>query len=159
MTKVINHISHGLGDHVTGHTHPGNIARDGAPKKVHEIAVHDGMRTKSKSGADALSGHHASALDSMSGATVPAARNMSAPGWGQGSVRTGNPLAHPPGSKNTRRAPVHPSMSKGADHDNALHELGQAVLRQAAARFVENKPAPAHAAGIETATAGKTLKN
>jgi hypothetical protein len=130
MTKIISHISHGLGDHATGHAQS-DLARDGAPKKVHAIAVHDGMRTKSKSGANALSGHHASALDSLSGATVPATRNMSAPGWGQGTVRTGNPLAHPPGSKNTKRAAIHPSMSKGAAHDDMLHELGQSILRNA----------------------------
>jgi hypothetical protein len=129
--KKINHISHGLGEHVVGHSVPGNLARDGAPKKVHAIAVHDGMRTKSQSGADALSGHHASALDSLSGATVPAGRVASVPGWGNGAVRSGNPLAHAPASKNVKRTPVHPSMSRGADHDNMLHELGQSVLREA----------------------------
>jgi len=129
MTKVINHISHGLGDHVTGHAHS-DMARDGAPKKVHAIAVHDGMKTKSQSGADALSGHHASALDSHSGATVPGAVK-SAPGWGNGAVRTGNPMAHAPASKNTRRTPVHPSMSRGADADDMMHQLGEAIMREA----------------------------
>ncbi len=129
MAKVINHISHGMGPARDGHD-GGNTARTSGPKKVHAVAVHDGMKTKIQSGADALSGHHASAIDSLSGATVSPA-NMTAPGWGNGTVRSGNPLAHPPGSKNVKPVKVHPSMSKGSDHDEQLAELGRAVLAQA----------------------------
>ncbi len=127
--KIVNHLSHGMGDAVKGH-HGSNVAQDGAPKRLHAIEVHPGMRTKSQSGADALSGHHASALDSMSGATVPAGK-ITAPGWGQGTVRSGNPMAHAPASKNVRPVKVHPSQSKGAAHDDQLAELGRAILAQA----------------------------
>ena len=41
--KTFSHMSHGLGDHATGHAVAGNIARDGAPKKVSPVAVHDGI--------------------------------------------------------------------------------------------------------------------
>jgi hypothetical protein len=127
MTKI-NHISHGLGDHVTGH-HGTNIAQNGAPKKVTAIEVHSGMRTKSAAG-DAYGGQHKSALDALTGATVPAGR-VTAPGWGSGTVRSGDPTAHAPASKNVRPVPVHPSQSRGADKDNAMHELGRAILEQA----------------------------
>jgi hypothetical protein len=43
-TLGVHHVSHGLGDHVTGHAVPGNIARDGAPKAVHGVPVHNGMK-------------------------------------------------------------------------------------------------------------------
>jgi len=130
MSKVVNHISHGLGDHVTGHHRP-NVAQDGAPKKIHAIEVAHGMRTKSQSGADALSGHHASAIDSLTGATVPERGSNTQPGWGAGTVRTGNPLVHPPGSKNLRSVAVHPKMTRGADAHNKMRELGRAILDEA----------------------------
>lgn len=131
MKKVISHISHGLGDHCTGRAVPGCLPRDGAPKKVTAIEVNPGMRATPKSGGDALSGHHASAIDALSGATVPEGGNRTAPGWGSGTVRSGNPTAHAPGSKNTKAVPIHPSMSRGAAHDEQLAELGRAVLAQA----------------------------
>jgi hypothetical protein len=127
--KVISHLSHGMGDAVKGH-HGSNIAQDGTPKRLHAVAVHDGMKTKSQSGQDALSGHHASALDAMSGATVPAGK-VTAPGWGNASARTGNPMAHAPASKNVKPVRVHPSQTKGADHDQQLADLGRAILAQA----------------------------
>lgn len=76
-------------------------------------------------------GSHASALDSLSGAIVPAGRNTATPGWGNESARSGNPMAHPPGSKNLKPVRIHPSMSKGTDHDQMLADLGAAVLRSA----------------------------
>ena|ERR1700720_358123 len=126
MTRI-NHLSHGLGDAVTGHTHPGNIARDGAPKKVHAVNVHSGMRTRSKSGADAMSGHEASAIDSLTGqATVPGSIK-SAPGYGNSGVQSGHPFATAPGGK--RLTPVRAAFGmKSADN---LEELGRAVLAQA----------------------------
>jgi len=41
--EYVGHNSHGGGDVTTGHTHPGNIARDGKPKNVHPVMVHAGM--------------------------------------------------------------------------------------------------------------------
>lgn len=128
--KIVDHISHGMGPAREGHD-GGNIARTSGPKKFHAVEVHPAMKTKSQSGQDALSGHHASALDSLSGATVPAGR-VTAPGWGQGTVRSGNPMAHAPASKNVKPVKVHPSQSKGADHDEQLADLGRAILAQAA---------------------------
>ncbi len=123
------HVSHGHGPARDGHD-GGNIARTSGPKKVHAVEVHSAMRTKSQSGADALSGHHASAIDAMSGATVPAGK-ITAPGWGNASARTGNPMAHAPASKNVKPVKVHPSQTKGAAHDDQLAELGRAILAQA----------------------------
>jgi hypothetical protein len=50
MANKISHLSHGLGDHIAGHSDPGNIARDGAPKRVQPTMVHDGMTERQKSG-------------------------------------------------------------------------------------------------------------
>jgi hypothetical protein len=47
MTKI-NHLSHGMGDAIIGHHKP-NIAQNGAPKKLHGIAVAHGQRTRSSS--------------------------------------------------------------------------------------------------------------
>jgi hypothetical protein len=41
--EVVSHNSHGLGDHVTGHAVPGNLARDGVAKRVEKTLVHGGM--------------------------------------------------------------------------------------------------------------------
>jgi hypothetical protein len=40
-------------------------------------------------------------------------------------------MAHAPASKNVRPVKVHPSQSKGADHDQQLADLGRAILAQA----------------------------
>ncbi len=133
MRKVINHISHGLGDHVTGNR-GGTLGRNGAPKKIAPIMVHPGMVTRTASSGDAYSGQHKSALDSLTGATVPTGRGTaSAPGWGQGTVRSGNPMAHAPASKNLRPVAIKPGMrSRTSNHtDDQLAELGRAVLAQA----------------------------
>jgi hypothetical protein len=53
MAKI-NHLSHGLAD-LEGHHVPGNVARDGAPKRVHAIEVAHGQRSRS-SGAGILAG-------------------------------------------------------------------------------------------------------
>ena len=36
-----HHVSHGLGQHATGHVKPGNVALDGAPKAVFSVPVHN----------------------------------------------------------------------------------------------------------------------
>jgi len=126
--KRINHISHGLGDVVTGHAHS-DIARDGAPKKIHAINVHDGMRTRSKSGYHAMSGHEASAIDSLTGqATVPGSIK-STPGYGNSGVQSGHPFAKAPGGK--RLAPVRPAFGMKDKEGRDLEELGRAMLAQA----------------------------
>jgi hypothetical protein len=53
MAKI-NHVSHGLAD-LAGHHVPGNLPRDGAPKRVTGIEVAHGHRSRS-GGADILSG-------------------------------------------------------------------------------------------------------
>jgi hypothetical protein len=107
--RKISHISHGLGDHATGHAGH-NIATDGAPKKVTEIAFHSGMSRQQKAGAGLGGmGHGAVA------GTAPAA-----------------PLQHTYGSgpnlKHGKLAPVHPSQSLGTGHDAALRDLGHAIM-------------------------------
>lgn len=124
-----HHASHGHGDHMTGHAVPGNIARDGAPKRAHVVPIHGGMAKQTDSGAVAFGGDHATALDSVSGRTVPAGRSVATPGWGNGTARSGNPMLHEPGSKNVKPVAVHPNMTRGANHDQMLAELGRAVLQ------------------------------
>lgn len=129
--KRISHISHGMGEHVTGHG--GNcIATNGAPKKITAIAVHDGMRkTGNFHDGAALGGDHSSALDSLSGATVPARGSMATPGWGNGSLRSGGPIVanRLDGQKRlTKVQAAFGARNPGVD----LHELGRAVLDQAA---------------------------
>lgn len=93
MTKTINHLSHGPGsDAAKGHVNS-DMARNGAPKRAYEIAVHPGMTRQTKSGATALGGDHASAIDSLSGDDIVPGQVRSAPGWGNGLVRTGRPFA------------------------------------------------------------------
>jgi hypothetical protein len=130
MAAKINHMSHGFGPMRDGHAHS-DIARDGAPKRVHPINVHSAMKTRTQSGGDALSGHEASGIDSVSGATVPG--NVTAtPGYGNAGVQSGHPLAKAPGAK--RLTPVAPSFgqrSRGPRPDDNLHALGTAMLAEA----------------------------
>ena len=126
MNKNIHsHFSHGLGDAITGHTHPGNIARDGAPKRMHSIAVHDGMTKQTKGGIVATGGDHASALDSLSGLAVVPGAITTAPGYGNSGVQSGHPLAKPPGAKNLR--PVATSFGQRS----RVNELGTAIKAEA----------------------------
>ena len=130
MRTLINHLSHGMGDAIRGHHKP-NIAQDGAPKKVTGIEIHPGMVTRSKSGGDCYGGDHKSALDSLTGTAVVPGAIKSTPGYGNEGVRSGQPFARPPGSKVLKRAEVSFGQSRGADEDNAIHELGAAILRSA----------------------------
>jgi len=52
-------LTHGLGQHAEGHAEPGNIARDGAPKRVGTIKLHDGMHFVSAGGQLFLGGRSA----------------------------------------------------------------------------------------------------
>jgi hypothetical protein len=125
MAKI-NHISHGLGPANEGHHVPGNIARDGAPKRVHAINVHDGMRTRSKSGGDALSGHEASGIDAVSGSAFVPGAITTAPDAG---VQSGHPFAKAPGSKNLKTP--EPSFGQRSRTRQHSPELGEAILKQA----------------------------
>ena len=127
MAKV-SHISHGLGPVHTGHESPGDIARDGAPKRIHEINVHSGMVTRSKSG-DALGGDHKSALDAVSGNVVVPGAVTTAPGYGNAGVQSGHPFAKPPASKNLK--PVQPSFGQRSRTRPHSAELGAAILAEA----------------------------
>ena len=128
---TVNHMSHGLGPHIRGHDRPGELPRDGKGKLNRPVPVHGGITRQVQGQPVTGGGSHKSYLDSLSGATVPDARNTAAAGWGNGSMRSGNPMAHAPASKQTRRVPIHPAMSKGADHDQMLADLGEAVLKSA----------------------------
>lgn len=124
-----HHQSHGGGEVVTGHAVPGNIARDGAPKRVHDIKIHGGQFKHTADGsARAFGGDHASAIDSVSGVTVPAGRNVAQAGYGNQGVQSGHPFAKAPQSKNVKPAqPVIGQRSRTSDHTK-MHELGAAIL-------------------------------
>ena len=113
MAKVINHISHGLAD-LAGHHVPGNLPRDGAPKRVTGIEVAHGHRTRSP------------------GATITGPIKTT-PGWGNAGVQDGgHPLSRAPGSKRTILAqPVIGHRSRTSQHSS---DLGEAILKTAFSR-------------------------
>ena len=94
------------------------------------VTVHGGMTRQQNGVALVGGGHDKSYLDSLSGATVPGPVR-SAPGWGNATARSGNPMVHPPGSKRTQAVRVHPNMSKGPAHDQMLADLGASILNEA----------------------------
>lgn len=131
-----HHVSHGLGDHVTGHAVPGNIARDGSPKRAYPVKIHGGQVKHIADGSyRAFGGDHASAIDAVSGVTVPAGRNVSTPGYGNAGLQSGHPFAKAPGSKNLTRVETSFGMRSRnpgvAELGSKLHELGAAILDQA----------------------------
>ncbi len=96
----VHHLSHGAGEHVTGHAGK-NIATDGAPKHVHAIPIHGGMTERQ------------SALAGMGHA------NATAP-----DANPANPLAKEPQGKRLVPAPVKPGMrSRTMPHSPLLGEL------------------------------------
>lgn len=125
-----HHKSHGEGDHLKGHAVPGVLGRDGAPKRATSVKIHGGMVRHTADGSyRAFGGDHASAINSLSGVTVPAARNTSTPGFGNSGVQNGHPFAKAPGSKNLK--PVPPSFgmrSRSAAPNTDMHALGAAIL-------------------------------
>jgi hypothetical protein len=129
---TVSHVSHGGGDHVTGHAVKGNIARDGAPKHVRVTPVHGGMTRQVQGQPITGGGHVASALDAISGQTVVPGIPNSTPGYGNTGVQSGHPLAKAPGGKNLK--PVAPSFgmrSRGPSPDSAMHEIGEAMIAEA----------------------------
>jgi hypothetical protein len=128
---IPHHISHGLGQHLEGHAVKGNIARDGAPKRATVVKINGGMAKQMSNGFRAAGGDHASALDSLSGVTVPAGKTVSTPSWGNATARSGNPTVHAPVGK--RLAPVKPSwgMKSQSASGRSPTDLGEAILNEA----------------------------
>jgi hypothetical protein len=132
MTKV-SHSSDRtpIGEHTEAHGHDGGKP----PKAKHgsgSTSVHGGMTRQVNGQPITGGGHDASALDSLSGATVPLTRGVASPGWGNSTVRNGSQTVHPPASKQLKPVGIHPSMSKGAAHDQMLADLGASILSEAA---------------------------
>jgi len=130
--------------------HYGLLGLGKQPKPKHGsgvTAIHGGM-TRQIDGAPVTGGgSHKSYLDSLSGAVVPSgmfgkAANESTPAWGNSGRKEGNPTNFEagllPGSKVTPPARIHPSMSKGADHEQMLRDLGESVLRESFANSMRD---------------------
>lgn len=119
--------------HIGEHTRTNGYTGGKDPKPKHGggvTPVHGGMVHVTDGKPVTGGGSSRAYLDSMSGATVqPGKGTMSAPGWSNGTVRSGNPMVHAPASKVLTPPAVHPSM-KDQTTDN-LQELGRAVLAQA----------------------------
>lgn len=120
-----------------GEHHAVKLTLGKPPKPKHgsgNTPVHGGMHHVTNGKPVTGGGSNRSYLDSLSGTVVPDARNTAAAGWDTGgNVRSGNPMVHAPAGKNLKPVKIHPSMSKGADHDKMLSDLGAAVLRSAVA--------------------------
>lgn len=118
-----------IGEHDRTHGYDGG--KPPKPKHGGGVTTVHGQMHRNVGGKPVIgSGHDASYLDSLSGATVPG-DVKSAPGWGNGTVRTGNPTAIAPASKRLRPVAVHPNMSKGPAHDQMLADLGASILNEA----------------------------
>ncbi|MGH6670750.1 MAG: hypothetical protein ACRECV_02095 [Xanthobacteraceae bacterium] len=101
----------------------------GKPKNQNVVPVAAGMH-RMKDGAPVPASTH-SYLDSMTGTVVPGTPKT-APGWGSGNVRTGNPLVKAPGPKiKQERVPLSFGMKPRTDDQKIMHELGEAILEQA----------------------------
>jgi len=99
--RAVSHLSHGMGDS-GGDTHPNNIARDGARKRVTPIAYHDGM-TPLQQNAAAIGGmgHATATIDD--GAQSIAASSAAAPlahaYGGAPDLKSGKAVAPVPGQR------------------------------------------------------------
>ena len=109
MTK--SHVSHGLGDAVTGHADKGNIARDGVPKRAHVVVPAYGMTRRQ---LDGIAMGHANATAPDANPASPITKEP------QGKAFIGKPVAVSPGMR-----------SRTSQHDTAL---GTAILASARAR-------------------------
>lgn len=113
---AISHESHGLADRVGRKT--GNVALDGAPKRVTQVPVHGGM-------------HRTTGTNIGAPVTAPLSSIPDA----------SNPLASDPTTVNSKQhaVPVSPGMrSRTSPHDPAL---GKAILAEAYARAEPDHPA------------------
>ena len=96
--QTLSHMSHGLGDHADGHAVPGNIARDGAPKKVTPVPHHSGMSLLQSSGAGLGGLGHATATINDGGQTIAtsaAAAPLAHAYSGRPDLKSGTPAAPP----------------------------------------------------------------
>ncbi len=111
--KTFSHMSHGLGDHATGHAVARNIARDGAPKKVSPVAVHDGMTSLQKAGMNIGGQGHATVEDGGQPGALPHAYGSAA------YLKTG------------KAVPVSPGMRSRVNEDCPQEDNGREVLAEA----------------------------
>jgi len=103
----------------------------GKPKHTQITPVHGGMVRVTNGKAITGGGHAASALDSLSGQVVVPGCVTAQPGFGNGGVQSGHPLAKAPAGKNLKPVPPSFGMSRGAKGDHDLAALGSAILDEA----------------------------
>lgn len=113
-----------------GANHSGIDARVGSvPKNSRPVPIHGGMHRVVQGQPVTGGGHHASALDAVSGNTVVPGNVRTAPGWGNAGVQSGHPFAKAPSTKATRPVAVKPGM-RSRTHPHTP-ELGRAMLAEA----------------------------
>lgn len=106
-----------------------DMARAGAPKKLGQTHIHDGMRSATKTGGDALSGHMASAVDALSGRTVVPSSDGDS---GQ------HPLAAPPVAKGYDAPKPTWGMRGAAPTMDPSHETGKSHNADLGRRVLED---------------------
>jgi hypothetical protein len=115
-----------IGEHAATHGYDGG--KPPLPKHGSGISpVHGGMHRVVGGKVIAGGGHEASMVD---GGTVPAARNMATPTWGNSGLQSGNPVPRPAAEKRLKAVPIAFGQSRGRQ-DSDLHELGTAMLEAA----------------------------
>jgi hypothetical protein len=130
VTHGMSHMSHGQADQ-PGHHRPGELPRDGKGKLNRPTLIHGGM-VRQVEGKTILGGGHTASTIKSGGQIIPSAKNAAVAGWGNSTVRSGNPMAHAPAGKNL--APVKPAMGMRSRSDTpaeAMHAIGQAILNEA----------------------------
>jgi hypothetical protein len=114
-----HHASHGNGDHVTGHAVPGNVARDGAPKAVHDVPVHNAMKRQQidTAGVGGM-GHPTSVIDGGQSVSASSAAAPLAHAYGGGIPKAHVDRASPikPGMRSRIGAPAR-SLTDATPHD------------------------------------------
>lgn len=108
--NIPSHISHGQGDAITGRTvHPGNIARDGAPKRASVVNVAWGQHRRVDGVTTSLAAPHNSVTETVQSGAGP------------------TPLS-PVVSKNLAVLKI----AWGSESQSAMHAaLGKAILDEA----------------------------
>ena len=134
---VVTHLSHGLGDHVRGHTHPGNIARDGAPKRVTPVKAH-GSSTLRQTSFNAMGHANSEAPDASPASPLskePSGKafvGRSVPTYPGQRSRVGETGVAKPGAAHAA------AMARG---DAGRHVLGQLIMGEALANAEPDHPA------------------
>jgi hypothetical protein len=145
--KTISHINHSPGRQIE---HDANATRGieqaartyrknagpidprvgSVSKHTQIVAVHPGMKTKSQSGADAISGHHASAIDALSGQTTVPGNVTAQPGYANSGIQAGqHPFAKPIPGKNLKS--VAASFGMRSRSATPLADIGKAIMDEA----------------------------